>query len=58
MNGPGNGPGNGTGKGSGGGATGAGSAAEAVERPTIGQIKKRYSGFSDHVHQSLLVSAN
>lgn len=29
----------------------------AAERPTIGQIKKRYSGFSDHVHQSLLVGA-
>ncbi|CAM9851871.1 unnamed protein product, partial [Ectocarpus fasciculatus] len=38
-----------------GGGSGSGAAAGAGERPTIGEIKKRYARFSDHVHQSLLV---
>lgn len=33
-------------------------AAVPGERPTLGQIKKRYGGFSDHVHQSLLVGGS
>lgn len=37
--------------------SGSGSVGGAGERPTIGEVKKRYAGFSDHVHQSLLVSA-
>ncbi|CAB1116380.1 unnamed protein product [Ectocarpus sp. CCAP 1310/34] len=53
RNGPQNAPstaGQGAGAGSGGGSVGGG-----AERPTIGEIKNRYAGFSDHVHQSLLV---
>lgn len=47
---------NGSGNVPGGGVVGGAAAREAGERPTIGQIRKRYGGFSEHVHQSLLVS--